>query len=79
VKLPWEKQVKEPHLLDGEWEKPSTSDADDAAEEHTTLRKSNVQPAATEHPTKLGGTHGRLKIWSERGSTSSDCYSTLRM
>jgi len=61
VKLLWEKQVREPHLLDGAWEKPSTFDADDAAEEHTTLKKSNVQRAATEHPPKLGDTHGRLR------------------
>ena len=61
MKFLWEKQVKEPLLLEGEWEKPSTSDADDAAEEPTTLRKSSVQPAATEHPPRSGGTPGKLR------------------
>jgi len=61
VKILWEKQVKEPLLLESEWERPSTSDAEDVAEEPTTLAKSGVQPAATESPPRLDGTHGKLK------------------
>ncbi len=61
MKFLWEKQVREPPLLEGEWEKPSTFDADDAAEEHTTLRKNSVQPADMERPPKLGDTRGRLR------------------
>jgi len=61
VKFLWEKQVKELHLLEGEWERPFTFDADDAAEERTTSKKRNVQPAATEPPPRLSGIHGRLR------------------
>jgi len=61
VKFLWEKQVREPPLLESEWERPSTSDAEDVAEEHTTLVKNGVQPAAMGSPPRLGGTHGKLR------------------
>ncbi len=75
----WEKQVKELPLLEGEWERPFTSDAEDAAEEHTTLRKSSVQLAAMGPPLRLSGTHGRLRILSGKDFTSFGCYVILSL
>jgi len=61
VKFLWEKQVRELPLLEGEWEKPFTSDADDVAEEDTTSRKNDARPAAMESLLRSSDTHGRLR------------------
>jgi len=56
--------------LEDEWERPSTFDAGDVAEERTMLVKSGVQPAATESPPKLGSTRGKPRTSIEKESTS---------
>lgn len=61
MKFLWENQVRGLPLLEGEWEKPSTSDAGDAVDERTTLRKSGAQPAVMESPPRSSDTHGRLR------------------
>ena len=53
--------------MESVWGKPSTSDAGDAVEGHTTLRKNGAQPAVMENPPKSDGTRGRLKTWVEKG------------
>jgi len=70
VKILWEKQVREPPLLEGAWEKPSTSDADGVAEEPTMLVKSSVQLAAMESPPRSGDTRGKPRASIEKDSTS---------
>jgi len=47
--------------LESVWGKPSTSDAEDAVEGHTMLRKSSAQPVVMEVPQKSEVTRGRLK------------------
>jgi len=53
--------------LEGVWEKPYISDADDAVGGRTTSRRSDAPPAATGNPPKLNDIRGRLKAWAEKG------------
>jgi len=47
--------------LESVWAKQFTSDVEDAAEEPTTCRKSDVRHAAMENPQESNAIHGRIR------------------